>query len=141
MVVRHKSLPKITKQAVRHKYLVAPETVPSADLVEKRSHASKVRLQEEIAKKLSISHAVPDRKPRQSNVPVADQNSSLANQLTQKLAQADTHHPAEPLSFPQLGSSLRKRRSKLKQEREATEKYIMRWLGPSYPNRVKKSSS
>ena len=61
MVIRHKSLPKISQSIVR-KNLVIDHSAPSADIEQKRAKAKNIRLHEEFTKKISIAKIIADPK-------------------------------------------------------------------------------
>jgi hypothetical protein len=60
LVVRHRSLPKITQTVVR-KEIVLDQRQPSASHAEKRVNAQRIRLHEEAVKKLSIANIIPGK--------------------------------------------------------------------------------
>lgn len=122
MVVRHRSLPKITQALVR-KDMVLNEPA-KGELQLKKTNVQKIRFHEEAVKKLSIAHLIADKKaPRSTAGP--DLNASLLHQLTHKLALSDSPPDPHPLAFPLLSASLRKRRQP---PREESDKAIFQLL-------------
>jgi hypothetical protein len=60
LVVRHRSLPKIT-QSVTRKEIVLDRRQPSASHAEKKINAQRIRMHEEAVKKLSIANIIPGK--------------------------------------------------------------------------------
>lgn len=133
LVVRHRSLPKIT-QAVVRKDIVLSRREPSAGEETKRVNAKRIRMHEEAVKKLSIANIIPSRSAPKREEPVPENNASLLNQLNYKLALNEAvQEGSQPLAFPSLASNARRRKPKAHEEN--IDKYIFKWLKGSDPQR------
>jgi len=85
LVVRHRSLPKITQTVVR-KDLVFHKREPSAGEAMKRVNAKRIRMKEEAVKKLSIANIILSKNQSKREEPAPENKASLLNQLNYKLA-------------------------------------------------------
>lgn len=133
LVVRHRSLPKIS-QAVVRKDLVLSKREPSAGEEMKRVNAKRIRMHEEAVKKLSIANIIPNKNASKREEPIPENNASLLNQLNYKLALNEAvQEGSQPLAFPSLTSNARRRKPKVHEEN--IDKYIFKWLKDSDPQR------
>lgn len=109
LVVRHRSLPKIT-QAITRKEIKLDRRQPSASHAEKRLNAQRIRMHEEAVKKLSIANIIPGKQQqlrREEKEP--ELSASLLNQLNYKLSLAESMPDSHPFAFPSLTNVKRRK--------------------------------
>lgn len=143
MVVRHRSLPKLSQVvSTKQMFLDRQTTSPPPEMLEKQVKVQQIRQRESITRKHSIANIIADSRGASlaSNQirDTRDINSSIVLQqhFSQKLGIAESVDPPA-MGFPRITSNLRKKRVVKKDGKEEADRFIMSWIKCEDPSKGK----